>query len=402
MKARWAVVMIVGAWMVWPVQAMGAGYAQNVQGASAAGVSGAMVARPNTAEAGYYNPAGWVLQGSGGVSLSGAASVPWVDVEVEATEESGRAALDGRVQGQGFGFVRRGDVAVGLYGGQSYGGGLKWPEDWEGRYEVGAMEVSAWEVAPSVAYRPIDRVALGVGPRIVRGAMSQANRVAASQDGQEYLWEMEASAVGVGMQAGAWAAVSDSLALGASWRSAIDLEMEASTQALSLEDGEPWDLEAMTTTVLPQRWSLGLAYRMAPMGILSLDLEYRRWGAYDRVEVGFDDSAAEPVVEERDWEGTLAMRAGVEARGLADGLIIRSGLAIEPSPAPEREARTAQPDGDRTVVSLGGGFEITSEWRIDGAYQFIILDQNASQGDGFEGIYDGQIHAFAMGLSGRF
>ncbi len=404
MKKRWAVVGVMAWAMLWPAEGWTSGYAQNVQGASSAGVAGAVTGRPNLPEAGYYNPAGWVLQGDMGAAVGGSFILPFIDHEDPNTGEETRSEVDGSTPPYLYGYGKMNNVAVGVYMGVPFGAGLKWPDDWAGRFEVTSTELRALEVAPSVAYRPVERIAFGVGPRLVRGSVGHANRIDFAREGEEGLAELEASAFGVGVQAGVWAELSDSIAMGASWRSRVDLDFrgEAVFSDIPPEmEGSASDTGAETTMVLPHRWVLGLAYQLEPMGILSLDLEYRRWGAYETFEVRFDDPDIADIEEERGWDHTIAMRAGVEYRAPVDGLTIRSGLAIEPSPAPAETLTPAQPDADRTILSLGGGFEFSPEWRIDGAYNFMILDQNSSQGDGFEGIYDGQIHVFSLGLSGR-
>lgn len=380
------------------------GYAQGFQGASSAGLSNAVTGRPDIPEAGYYNPAGWALQHDWGLGAGGSFLLPMVDHEDPETGARTRAEVDGSVPPFAHGYGAYRDFAAGIYLGIPYGASLQWPEDWPGRFEVTATELRVMEAAPSVAWRPIDELAIAAGPRLVWGSLGYASAIDFARPGEEGFVELDASAQGVGAQIGAWGRVHDDVSLGASWRTAITLGFEGLAE---FEDVPPemaddaHDTNAHTDLVLPHRLALGLAYDVSVMGTLSLDLEYSLWSAYDTFDVHFESDDVDDISEPRDWNNTLSMRAGIEYVAPVDGLSVRSGIAIEPSPAPADTLTPAQPDTDRTSMSLGAGYRAAEGLDVDAAYNFIILDETSSRGEGFQGVYDGLIHVFTLGVRVR-
>lgn len=377
------------------------GFAQGYQGAASAGVSGAITGRPDVPEAGYFNPAGWTLQDDWGVGVGGSFIFPMIDHEDPETGHRTRAEVNGSIPPFLHAFGAYGDFAAGLTLGIPYGATLQWPDDWPGRFEVTSTKLQVMEAAPSVAWRPIDELAISAGPRFVWGDMSFASAIDFARPGEEGMVELEANTGGVGGQIGVWGQVQDQLSLGASWRSAITLDLNGMAR---FEDIPPemsdaaHDTGATTQMVLPHRFALGLAYELSVMGILSLDVEYNRWSVYDTYDVHFESDDVQDISHARDWNNTISMRAGVEYMSPVDGLAIRSGLAIEPSPAPEDTINPAQPSTDRTSMSLGGGYRPVEGVNVDAAYNLIILDETSSRGQGFEGVYDGLIHVFSVGL----
>lgn len=383
------------------LEAQAGGYAQGFQGPQSAGVSGAVTARPELPEAGYFNPAGWALQQNWGVGGGASVIFPIIAHEELGGGERTRAEVDGAVPPFFHAFGRYRRVAGGLSLGVPYGAGLQWPEDWPGRFEVTSTSLQVLEAAPSVAWRPLDRLAIGGGPRFVWGTVGYERFIDTARPGEEGFVELSASTPGVGFQVGVWGDVHDLINLGFSWRSAITLDFEgvAEFENIPVEmEQQAHDTIARTQMVLPHRFAVGLAYEVAAMGVVSFDVEYTRWSAVESFEVRFDSEGVEDIVEDRSWENTISMRVGAEYLTPVEGLSFRSGVGFDPSPTPRATLSPASPDTDRMIMSLGAGYEAGPGLLVDFAYNFITLDRTQSGDDSFGGVYDGQIHVFTLGV----
>ena len=379
------------------------GYAQGLQGAPSAGVTGALTARPDVPEAGYFNPAGFAIQDEWGLGAGGSALFPLVQHEGDDGERT-RAEVDGAFPPYLHAFGRYQDFALGISAGVPYGSSLQWPEDWEGRFEATATSIRAMEAAPSVAWRATDWLAVGAGPRLVWADVGFERFQDVAREGEEAHVRLDASTPGLGAQAGAWVAPHDLWSFGASWRSAVDLNFEGMAHFDDVPpEMEPnmHDTPASTQMVLPHRLAVGVAYEIMANGIVSLDLEYSLWSSYDNFEVQFASDEVDDIVEDRDWNNTISMRVGTEFISPLDGLAIRTGLAYEPSPAPRETLTAAQPATDRTITSLGFGYSPFDGVEIDAAYNFSIFTRTASADEGLSGAYDGFIHAFTLGVHAR-
>lgn len=383
--------------------ALAAGYAQGLQGARSAGLSGAVTARPDMGAAGYYNPAGLVLDEGLSLDVGASALVPRVIYEDPETGERTAAQVNGAFPPYLHGRLGFEHWAVGLSFGVPYGSGLSWPQDWTGRYEVTATSLTVMEAAPSVAWRPVDWLAIGGGPRLAYGTVGIERALDFAQPDSSGSVDLSGQAFGLGGQAGLWAQVHDRWQVGASWRSAVALAMEGVARFEDVPQemaDRAHDTRAQTEMVMPHRLALGVAYEVGLSGVISVDLEYQLWGAVDRFEVDFESDGVDDISEPRDWENTLTMRLGAEYQLPLNGLSVRTGFAIDPSPAPASTLSPATPDTDRFITSLGLGYEATEFLDVNLAYRFITLSRTASDGD-FPGVYDGQIHGFSLGVAAR-
>lgn len=396
-----ALLLLIALGAIFPREAAAGGFSQGYQGATATGLSGAVTGRPDMPEAGYYNPAGWALQGKWGASVGAAALIPLIFHEDPRSRERTQAEIDGAFPPHLHGFFRVGKFAGGLSLGIPYGSSLRWPEDWAGRFQITSTSLTAMEAAPSVAWRPLEWLAIGAGPRFLLARVDYGRNIDTARAGEEGQVSLKATTFSVGAQAGIWARPLDYLTFGVSWRSAVKMDFEgvARFEGIPAEMSQSaHDTTGRTTLIAPDRVAVGVAYELGVMGVISFDVEYNRWSAFDAFEVAFDSDGVSDIREERDWKDTFGMRVGIEYFAPVDGLRLRSGFAVDPSPAPQDTLTPAQPDLDRFIMSFGAGYEIGEGLHFDLAYNYIILSRTAASGSGFAGIYDGQAHAFSLGL----
>ncbi|RAL22256.1 hypothetical protein DL240_10405 [Lujinxingia litoralis] len=387
------------------VEARAGGFSQGVQGGASAGVAGALTARPDVPEAGYYNPAGFVLGRGWAVELGAGAIFPTLFHVDPRTGERTRAENELALVPHLHARARLGKRwGVGLSVGIPYASSLRWPAGWEGQAEAGALSLRAWEVAPSLAFRPTRWLALAAGPRLLRAGVGLERAVDVAENPQQAQMTLKAGAFGLGAQVGLWANPWRSLNLGLSWRSAVRLNMEGPAELAHLSPelaAELGDTRASTSLGLPDRLVLGLAWELSAQGIVSLDLEYQRWSSHEHFEVDFDDARVADLSESRDWRDTITMRLGLEYGSPVNGLTLRSGFAIDPSPAPPGALSPAQPETDRYIASLGLAYDVAERLRVNLAYNYVILSQTSAGTEAYPGIYDGFSHVLVLSVRAK-
>jgi long-chain fatty acid transport protein len=74
-------------------------------------------------------------------------------------------------------------------------------------------------------------------------------------------------------------------------------------------------------------------------------------------------------VTELDWQNVLNYRAGAEYQGLED-MILRFGVAYDPTPAPDATLSPMLPDSDRMMGSMGMTYSM-GNYAVDLSYTFI-------------------------------
>lgn len=397
-----AVLALVG---LWGAPALAGGYAQGTQGAASAGVAGAMTARPDTPEAGYYNPAGFVLRPGWSAMVGAGAIFPTLYHVEPGGGERTRAENELALVPHLHAHWRPGKRwALGMSLGVPYGSSLRWPENWAGRFEAQAVSLRAWEASPSLALRPVDWLAIGAGPRLVYGTIGLTRHIDVARSGEEASVDLSANAAGLGAQVGVWLAPTRRLSFGMSWRSTVRLNFSGTADFTDVPpelSEQARDTPFATTMVLPDRLTLGGAWKLGADAIVSLDVEYNRWSANQTFDVDFEDEQVDDIQEPRGWRDTFGMRAGVEYASPLGGLVMRSGFAVDPTPTPPDALTPAQPDTDRYIASLGVAYDVDKHLQVNAAYNYVILSQTAAGTDAYPGIYDGFAHVLVLSLVAR-
>ncbi|MBA2662110.1 MAG: outer membrane protein transport protein [Bradymonadaceae bacterium] len=384
-------------------EARAAGFSQGMQGAASSGMAGAATARADSAEVGFYNPSAWAWHEGAQLSLGVAAimgSITHIAPTDQArTEAITKVGLPPYFHGA-YGF---GQFALGLSLSVPFGSGLGWPEDWDGRFEVTSIALQAFELAPTVAWSPIEQLSLAVGPRFLSATVEYRRGIDTVNPENEGTVYLGASSRALAAQAALLYRPIDDLTFGLSYRSRADLNFTGAAhfENIPIElSQKAHDSSARTTLTLPDRWALGAAYASL-WGTLSLDLEYVTWSTFDEFAIDFDDEDVPDVKQPRNWRDTLSLRVGYEYGELFPGLSLRTGFAIDPTPSPSDTLSPSQPDSDRFVVTIGAGYKLGAGLTLDLSYGHLFFSGAQPTGEAFEGRYESSANVVSAGLSFR-
>ena len=260
-------------------------------------------------------------------------------------------------------------VAVGV----PFGGGVAWPGDWAGRFEIVASELIVGRLAPFVGVR-VGPVRLAAGPHVDRGRLTVRRRL-------DFI-DVEGDAVvdvagtGVGGHAALWWQ-RGALALGATYKSRTRVAMTgaADFEAPPEFSGAAPDQAARATITLPDRVALGAAWSRGPWRALA-DVEVTLWGTYDQLTIDFADDATRDVHQRNAWHTTAAVRLGGE-RALG-ATTVRAGVAIDPSPAPDGTLSPVAPDGLRWSLTAGASTAAARGVMVDGFVEYLRVAERAT------------------------
>jgi long-chain fatty acid transport protein len=142
------------------------------------------------------------------------------------------------------------------------------------------------------------------------------------------------------------------LRLGYSFRNALSQPFDPIT-AYALASLGDTDLGLRVTLNLkfeayymPQQHNFGISYRFLDNLLVSTDLAWYRWSAYDSLSRGIPDPP---------FRDTLIPRFGIEYSPI-QALALRFGYTFQPSPIPEQIAESNYMDNDKHLFSLGAGY----------------------------------------------
>ena len=391
----------------WGQQAQAAGFAVHEQGAASAALGGAATARPDLADAQYYNAAAWAVGSRASLSVAAL----WPTLSNQASDgQTQTEATTSAIPSLGAGLAWRdvaglgwGDAGLGLSLGAPFGSSVRWPQGWPGRYDSEQTSLQVLELGLSGAWRPQPWVSLGAGLRAQRLGFSTQRALDVARPEQDARVRIDGASSALAWQGALLLWPTSALTVGLSWRSG---SAHLARGAARFED-VPLELESRardsaTTTRfdLPGRLALGLAYRLGGATTLSLDAERFGWGVVDALRVDFEDPALTDLTQPRGWRATWALKLGAERAFFAQRMVARAGFFIDPSPAPANTLGASSPDGDRVGGALGAGLAVGQGLRVDVSLGYTaILERQTTQELGRQGRYAGRILSGALGLA---
>ena len=335
-------------------------------------------------------------------------------------------------------------VGVGFY--TPDGSSIDWGESWSGAHLVQNISLMAFAVQPTVSYKISEHLSIGAGLSItwgsfdlsramlpvgrgnqtLAGGLTQVGALlgaaggqlgltpeqiaayqATAQAGADYFAnnlqqspvvsaKLEGSSkVAVGVNAGALWNINEQWSLGMTWRSRVNMKVNAGTATLTYGSPEAQQYlgflnsalamagrEAVIPALdqgtfsaelpLPTTVTWGVAFRPTPRWVLGVDLQWVGWSAYQALNVVFNEPelGIKPIYSVKNYSNTLAFRFGGEYRA-CDFVTARMGMYVDESPVSSHYLNPETPS--MTKVSYTAGLTLRpAKWMsIDLAYCYV-------------------------------
>jgi long-chain fatty acid transport protein len=296
-------------------------------------------------------------------------------------------------------------------------------EDWDtalfpGRFDTRRQEATLFELRPTIGWAMGDRWSLGASLRYVKGAfetswattesfsgaggtsvVAEIDSEAASQvDGLGFDLGIQYSAPswGFGAVAGSGVALDGSGDIDFFPHDAIaDPRAEAEFRRRFATSTARMDFELPPSLAIGLWWGFGDALK------LEEDVVWSGWSALDRtrIDLASDPFAAPPPAldRRRDWEDVVSLRLGADWT-LSPMWSLGGGLAFEPSPVPDSTIEPGFPQGDATVLSIGGSCNFPG-LSFDLGYSYYQYDDRKAFLDGYDLPYPGTFSSRAQVFS---
>lgn len=414
--------------MLVPSVAHAGGFYVPEVGPRALGMSGAMTAqapeRDTTAI--FHNPAG--LAGPGGTRIQAAGNLFFPNVEFW------RAPVDDPLSGDRIRFSRTrntnrvggapylgvasdatiDDLAIGVGVFVPFGAHLSYPRDSDGRYVVTEVNLRTIYVAPTIAYRILDRVSVGAGLNYIFSdiALDQVNSVLFLTGNPEFSPNPDPELDGISQLRGRDAASfsanfgvqyhdpEERYGFGVSVMTPTTLRFRGDAQiinpqvgALLDEEGEEVQPEGVRKDTFSLEYPLPLVLRLGAMFrphaqvMVAVDYNWQRWKTFDVLTVEFENhhellptpgAFMHDVVIEQHWENSHSVRLATEVAPLPPErlpLFLRGGVVLDSSPIPDAYFDHLAPDSDKVGVSVGVGytFALGTRVKLDADLGFMHL-----------------------------
>jgi long-chain fatty acid transport protein len=406
-----------------PRPASAAGFALFEQGARGMGFAGAFTAQASDPSAIFHNAAGVAfLEGTqiylGDTRIAprfeftGAAPFPGPGV----SEESDIKAAFPPAAYVTHRFSPRFAAGVGFN--VPFGLESTWadPDRYSGRYISTKAQLHGFSVNPTLAYQLSPRVSIGAGVDFRLASVNLQRRVPVVNpftqsviDAAEVTLESETNK-GVGFNVGLLAKLTDTVSVGASYRSQVGIDFEGTSSFVLRPSGNA-QLDAILRTRVPQGALATTTHidfpAIASFGIAKVwnkwtveaDVNWYGWSSFDQLPItlaGRDDLSE--VVEEN-YDDSFQFRIGLQ-RVLNEAWTVRGGYFRDQSPAPSESVSPLLPDADRNGFALGLGWKASSKLHVDAASWLVLSPERSTEGvshDQYNGTYEGR--AFTLGVS---
>lgn len=387
------------------------GFAIIEQGVSGLGnaYAGAAAAADDPATV-YFNPAG--LTRLDGTQFQAAAHV----IRPRADFSNGRSALSPSVGGAP---LAGGDddggtvVAVpnlylthrindrwsaGIGVNAPFGLETRYDDNWVGRYHAIESELRTINVNPSIAFKPSERLSLGLGvsaqyidARLTNaldtptlcGGFALPACAAPGPTGADGHVEVEGEDWSYGWNVGVLYEPTRTTRIGVAYRSSVKhtLEGDADFSGIpaALASGRQLfvDSDAKASIDLPETVSISSWQRISPKWAMMGDLSWTHWRRFDELRVEFDQGTTPDSVQPEDWENTWRVALGVNYY-LDERWTLRFGAAYDESPIPSSSKRTPRiPGNNRTWLSLGASFRGAENLMFDVGYAHLFVDDTS-------------------------
>jgi long-chain fatty acid transport protein len=275
----------------------------------------------------------------------------------------------------------------------------EYDEDWVGRYHAIDTDLLTVNFNPNVAWKVNDHVALAAGLNAlyfdgeISSAIDQSSICLAllgaacgsvglgtpgnsAADGQV---RFEGDDWGYGFNLGALFTVSESLRVGASYRSEIEVDANGEADFENINPafaatGLFADSGGRTEIELPASLSASAVYQFTEQWSLLGDVTWTDWSQFDELRLDFDNPNQPDSVTTQDWDDSYRYSLGLRFQPSASWTY-RFGLAYDQTPIPSKERRTPRiPDEDRFWLALGLSYAPISNLRLDLGYAHLFID----------------------------
>jgi long-chain fatty acid transport protein len=381
--------------------AFGAAFQLNLQGARQLAMGGTGVASPLDASSIFYNPGGLSalkhVQGYVGVQAL-TSNIRYVETP------TGTYYADSKPKtytpfnlyiGGPINYKNRLSLGLGIY--TPFGTGIKWDDNWRGRYVIQDIQLQSIFFQPTASYRVNDILSIGAGFIFATGNIKIQKAVPLQTAGQDGSVELKGDAMGYGYNVGVHMKATDWLQFGVSYRSGVKMKVKRGYANFNVPSSlsSQFPYTAFSSTMkLPKVVTAGLSVTPTERLTINADANFVGWATYDTLSFDYETntSSLADTKSPRRFKNTLALRLGASYM-INDKFTAMIGGALDPSPIKEGYVSPDLPDADHFMATCGLVFKPTKRFSIIGVFEYVITKRREATFTeaNFTGKYDNRI-----------
>lgn len=380
------------------------GYQVNTLSTKQIGMAHTGVAMHLGAESMYFNPAGLGFLDKT-VELTGSfnAVIPHASAKIDGTTyKTAHTVATPLMVNAAFSIYDNFKAGVSFY--TPYGSNIDWTENWPGSVLNQSVKLQVFSVQPTFAWRITPKLSIGggiavswgsvdlnkglVNPATLDQVIGVMNKLTGSQL-QPYGNVSPASVnlkgtanVTCGFNVGAMYDITDQVTVGASFRTQMNMKVDAGTASLTYADEQARQLLSTIDVInrtdfkaeMPCPWilSFGASYKPIPALTLAADARLTGWKAYKSLDIEFldDRCAAFNQHIEKNYHNAWAVSVGAQY-AVTDRLDVRAGVMVDATPVNDNYYNPETPGMTKIEPTVGLSFRPVSSLSIDLGFMYV-------------------------------
>jgi len=413
----------------------------------------------------FFNPAGMMRLSGSQIAVAGHIISPTADFTdggSTANPNLGGGALTGANDDGGktafvpnFYYVTDigTDTMFGLGINVPFGLSTDYNDDWVGRYTATKSEVQTININPSIATKVTDKLSFGFGLNIqyidatlenqldstaictgiilqpiasptptdvanARATCAGAGLTALGDVTTDSSQSLSGDDWNTGYNFGFLYDLDDNSRLGFAYRSSIKHNLSGNVN-FTINPGlqavinglptSPYPLNTLFSDTgvnagldLPETISVSYYRDVNTKLAVMADITWTKWSNFNELSIAFDNPVQSTSTIPENWDNSWRYALGLNYKPDST-LTYRVGIALDQTPIPSAEYRTPRiPGNDRTWLSLGLGYNISTDMSIDVGYSHLFVDDtpinntDASFGHTVTGSYDEEVDILSV------
>jgi len=391
-------------------QALSAGFALNDHSATASGnaLAGAAASRSDISFS-FWNPALFTNAKEMELYASGALVMPEMDVKVNSASSPsslGGLAMTGDapsdvvdttfVPSAYFAYPVSDKTVAGVSLNVPFGLSGEYGDKWAGRYHSAKTSVKDISLSATLAHQLNQKVSLGASVQVHKGEVVLEAAIPDSPlltTDQEGYGALSADAIAIAYAFGVMYEPLDGTRLGLGYRSEVDFDFEGDAKYSNISPAlGPGganlgidDAAISDSLTFPSVLTLSAEHDLNEKLTLGATAMRTGWSSLDEMRIKFqegaDGKAQSDSVLTFGFEDQWFYSAGA-TYAVSDKLTVRSGVAVDNSPATDKYRSVRTPDGDRKWLSLGASYNLGQAGEITAAFTHVAIDDVSVVRDG--------------------
>lgn len=378
--------LILSAGMVLPLVSFGQGYQVYLQGQVQQGMGGAGIGLAQDASTLFYNPGASSFVKGNSILLSGSGVFTNAAFTDANTFEVYRTKSPVGTPFAGYGMFQLKEdskLKLGIAAYTPFGSGIKWEDNWGGRFVLTEAKIFALFIQPTVSYKISDKLGIGGGFIYAMGGVNLQKDIPVSDtNGNFGHAELDGKANGYGFNLGVYIKPIEKLSIGITYRSQVNMKVTSGdatfTVPTSLSSNFP-NTKFTASLPLPQIASIGFAYKASEKLDLAFDVNYGFWKVYDTLAFDYEnnDGAVSDTRSPRMYKNAMSFRLGAQYK-VSDKFTARLGVGYAMTPVQDDYVSPETPDGNRLAYTAGLGYNFTESFGVNASFQFIAYERKES------------------------